>query len=112
MERDGVCGSATGKLIYFLPRDNKDQEKKSCVRLTRNPDWDEDAHRGKIDTNCFSAGTNCFDTIKSDFVFSSTFTTNIPKTLQPTNTGAEHTYIISKHQVIHNHISHSGSHAA
>jgi len=41
--------------------------------------------------------TNCFVTIESDFVFSSIATTNIQKTLQPTNTGAEHTYIISKH---------------
>ena len=41
--------------------------------------------------------TNCFVTIKSDFEFSSTVTTNIQKILQPTNTGAEHTYIISKH---------------
>jgi len=32
-------------------------------------------------------------------------TTNIQKTLQPTNIGAEHTYIISKLQMIHNHIS-------
>jgi len=40
--------------------------------------------------------TNCFVTIKNDFVFSSIITTNIQKTLQPTNTGAEHTYIISK----------------
>ena len=54
--------------------------------------------------------TNCFDTIKSDFVFSSIVTTNIQKTLQPINAGAEHTYIISKHQMIHNHISHSASH--
>jgi len=41
--------------------------------------------------------TNCFVAIKSNFVFSSIVTTNIQKTLQPTNTGAEHTYIISKH---------------
>jgi len=38
-----------------------------------------------------------FVTIKSDFVFSSIVTTNIQQTLQPTTTGAEHTYIISKH---------------
>jgi len=41
--------------------------------------------------------TNYFVTVKSDFVFSSIVTTNIQKTLQPVNTGAEHTYIISKH---------------
>ena len=41
--------------------------------------------------------TNCFVTIKMDFVFSSIVTTDIQKTLQSTNTGAEHTYIISKH---------------
>jgi len=41
--------------------------------------------------------TNGFVAIKSDFVFSSIITTNIQKTLQPINTGAEHTYIISKH---------------
>jgi len=34
---------------------------------------------------------------KSDFVFSSIVSTNIQKTLQLTNTGAEHTYVISKH---------------
>ena len=39
--------------------------------------------------------TNCFVTIKSDFVFCSIVTTNIQKTLQPVSTGAEHTYIIS-----------------
>jgi len=41
--------------------------------------------------------TNCFVAIKSDFVFSSIVTTDIQKTLQPTNTEAELTYIISKH---------------
>jgi len=41
--------------------------------------------------------TNCFVTIKNDFVFSSIITTNIQKTLQPTNAGAEHTYIIRKY---------------
>jgi len=41
--------------------------------------------------------TNCFVTIKNEFVFSSIITTNIQKTMQPTNTGAEHPYIISKH---------------
>jgi len=41
--------------------------------------------------------TSCFVTIKSDFMLSSIITTHIQKTLQPTNTGAEHTYIISKH---------------
>jgi len=41
--------------------------------------------------------TSGFVAIKSDFVFSSIVTTNIQKTLQPTNTGAEHTHIISKH---------------
>jgi len=40
--------------------------------------------------------TSCFVTIKNDFVFSSIITTNVQKTLQPTNTGDEHTYIISK----------------
>ena len=39
--------------------------------------------------------TNRFVTIKNDFVLSSIITTNIQKTLQPTNTGAEHTYISS-----------------
>jgi len=38
-----------------------------------------------------------FVTIKSDFVFNSIVTTNIQKTLPPTNTGTEHSYIISKH---------------
>jgi len=37
-----------------------------------------------------------FCAIKSNFVFSSIVTTDIQKTLQPTNTGAEHAYIISK----------------
>jgi len=40
--------------------------------------------------------TNCFVAIKSSFVFSSTVTTNIHKTLQPTNNRAEHVYIISR----------------
>jgi len=39
MERDGFCRSVTSKLNYFLPRDTKDKEKKSCVRLPRIPDW-------------------------------------------------------------------------
>ena len=39
--------------------------------------------------------TNCFVEIRSDFVFSSIVTTNIQKTLHPTNTGAQHIYIIS-----------------
>ena len=51
----------------------------------------------------------CFK-FKIDFMFSRIVTKNIQKTLQPTNTGAEHTYIISKHKMIHNHISHSASH--
>jgi len=34
---------------------------------------------------------------KGDFVFSSIVITNIQKTLQSTNAGPEHTYIISKH---------------
>jgi len=54
--------------------------------------------------------TSGFVGIKSDFVFSRINTTNIRKTLQPTNTGTEHTYIISRHQMIHSHISHSASH--
>jgi len=39
MERDCLCRSVTSKLNYFLPRDTKGQEKKSCVRLPRIPDW-------------------------------------------------------------------------
>ena len=35
--------------------------------------------------------------IESNFVFSSIVTTNIQKTLQSTNTEAEHTHTISKH---------------
>jgi len=41
--------------------------------------------------------TNCFVTIKGDFVFSRMATTNIKKTLESTNTGAEDTYITSTH---------------
>jgi len=40
MERDGFCRSVRSKLNYFLPRDTKGQEKKSCVRLPRIPGWD------------------------------------------------------------------------
>jgi len=39
MERDCLCRSVTSKFNYFLPRDTKGQEKKSCVRLPRIPDW-------------------------------------------------------------------------
>jgi len=39
MERDGFCRRVTSKLNYFLSRDKKGQEKKSCVRLPRIPDW-------------------------------------------------------------------------
>ena len=35
--------------------------------------------------------------IKSEFVFSNIVTTNIQKTLQPTNTRPEYTYVINKH---------------
>jgi len=42
--------------------------------------------------------------LKGDFVFISLVTTNIQKMLQSTNAGAEHTYITSKHQIIHSHI--------
>jgi len=58
--------------------------------------------------------TDCFVAIKSDFVFSSIVTTHIQKTLESTGTRAEHTYISSKHYVIHksqlyfNSASHSG----
>jgi len=45
--------------------------------------------------------TDCFVAIKSDFVFSSIVTTHIQKTLESTGTRAEHTYISSKHYVIH-----------
>ena len=38
--------------------------------------------------------TNCFVTIKGDFVFSRIVTTDIQKTLESTNTGSEHTYLI------------------
>ena len=38
----------------------------------------------------------CFVTIKNDFVFSSIVTTYIQKTLQPTDTGAEHTDIYNQ----------------
>jgi len=37
-----------------------------------------------------------FVAIKSNFVFNSIVTTNIQKTSQPSNTRAEHAYIISK----------------
>jgi len=47
--------------------------------------------------------TNCFVTIKGNFVFRSIVTTNIQKTLE-SNTGAEQTYIISKHQMIHKRV--------
>jgi len=53
--------------------------------------------------------TNCFIAIKGYFVSGSIVNTNIQKTLQSTNTGAEHTFWISKDQMIHNHISHSAS---
>ena len=39
VERDGFCRCLTSKLDYFLPRDTKGQEKKSCMRLPRIPDW-------------------------------------------------------------------------
>jgi len=39
MERDGFCTSVTGKLSFFLPRGSESQDKKSCVRLPRTPDW-------------------------------------------------------------------------
>jgi len=54
--------------------------------------------------------TNYFAAIKSDLVFSSIVTANMQKTLQSTNTGAEHTHIISKHYMIRNHVSNSASH--
>jgi len=38
MERDVLCRSLTGKLIYFLPCDSEATEK-SCVHLLRIPDW-------------------------------------------------------------------------
>jgi len=45
----------------------------------------------------FSAkkNTSCFAAIESNFVLSRIVTTNIHKTLQPTNTGDEHEYCIS-----------------
>jgi len=39
MERDGFCRSVTSKLNYFLPRETKGQDTKSCMRLPRIPDW-------------------------------------------------------------------------
>jgi len=39
MERDGFCRSVRSKLNYFMRRDTKGQENKSCVRLLRIPDW-------------------------------------------------------------------------
>ena len=69
--------------------------------------WSKNCTRAPFRTTFDGAGclyffwakqnTNCFVTIKSDFVFTSIVTTNIQTTLQPTNTGAEHTHIISKH---------------
>jgi len=41
MERDGFYRSVTSKLNYFLLRDTKGQEKKSCVRLPQISDWIE-----------------------------------------------------------------------
>jgi len=37
--RDGVCRNVTNNLNYFLLRDTEGQEKTSCVRLPRIPDW-------------------------------------------------------------------------
>ena len=39
MEPDGFYRSVRSKLNYFLPRDTKGQEKKSCVGLPRITDW-------------------------------------------------------------------------
>ena len=39
MVRDGDCRSVTSKLNFFLTRDTKGQEKKSCVRLPRILEW-------------------------------------------------------------------------
>jgi len=39
MERDGFCRSVTSKLNYFVTRDTKGHEKKSCVSLPRIQDW-------------------------------------------------------------------------
>jgi len=53
--------------------------------------------------------TICFVAVESDFLFSNTIITNIQKTLKSTNAYAmvKRTYIINKHQMIHNHICQS-----
>jgi len=39
VELDGFCRSLKSKLNSFFPRDTKGEDKKSCVRLRRIPDW-------------------------------------------------------------------------